>query len=227
MIIPQVNNNRICGVYEIVNTVNGKRYIGSSVNINRRWGGHRNDLDKGNHRNSHLQHAWNKYGKDCFTFTILECCDRNVLTNREQFYLDTILPEYNIYPNAGSSLGVKGYIPWNKGKKGTQIPWNKGLKLHPLSDEHKYKLSQSHKGKPAHNKGIPHSTEHKRKISQSNQGRIVSIETRKKIGIANKGKTPASKGKPSPLRGIKKSDEFKQQMSLSIMKWWEERRANR
>ena len=36
----------------------------------------------------------------------------------------------------------KGFIPWNKGKKGLQIPWNKGV---PWSDKIKQKISQGNK----------------------------------------------------------------------------------
>lgn len=42
------------GIYEICNTVNGKRYIGSSVRIKERWRDHRSALDGGKHENQKL-----------------------------------------------------------------------------------------------------------------------------------------------------------------------------
>jgi len=46
---------------------------------------------------------------------------------------------------------LKGRIPWNKGKKNTQIAWNKGISF---SDEVKQKMSQAKKGKIPWNKKI-------------------------------------------------------------------------
>lgn len=80
----------------IVNTYNNHRYIGSSSNIQLRLQKHRSCLRHGHHANQHLQNAWNKYGEDCFIYSILEFCDESVKIEREQFYVDTLLPEYNI-----------------------------------------------------------------------------------------------------------------------------------
>lgn len=48
---------KVAGIYQIRNIVNGKVYIGSAVNIERRWGMHKNRLKAGQHRNIHLQRA--------------------------------------------------------------------------------------------------------------------------------------------------------------------------
>ena len=48
-----------------------------------------------------------KYGYSNFTLEILEYCDSSETIKREQYYLDTFKPEYNILPVAGSSLGHK------------------------------------------------------------------------------------------------------------------------
>lgn len=55
-----------------MNTVTGFRYIGCSKNHEARWKEHRRDLSKNNHHSIHLQRAWNKYGKDRFTFNIIQ-----------------------------------------------------------------------------------------------------------------------------------------------------------
>jgi len=46
-----------------------------------------------------------KYGYSNFSLEILEYCEPNNATNREQFYLDTLPHEYNICGTAGSSYG--------------------------------------------------------------------------------------------------------------------------
>lgn len=56
---------------------------------------------------SAISNALLKYGYSNFTLEILEYCDSSETIKREQYYLDTFKPEYNILPVAGSSLGHK------------------------------------------------------------------------------------------------------------------------
>lgn len=83
---------KICGVYKITNTVNGKFYVGSSKDVEKRWLQHRNDLDANKHGNPYLQNAWNKYGCQNFKFQIIEECPLEVQFEREQFYLNKLNP---------------------------------------------------------------------------------------------------------------------------------------
>lgn len=83
------------GIYQIRNKVNSKVYIGSSNNIKRRWQKHKALLRHNRHQNSHLQAAWNKYGEDNFVFSIVELCSIDSLLDREQYFINTINPEYN------------------------------------------------------------------------------------------------------------------------------------
>ena len=87
------------GIYKITNKNNGKFYIGSSKQIQRRWWEHQNDLNKNQHVNWKLQDAWNQSGASGFEFVIIENVDESQLLVREQFYLDTFKPHlvgYNI-----------------------------------------------------------------------------------------------------------------------------------
>lgn len=78
---------RLCGVYRIRNLRNGRKYIGSSVNILRRFRNHKWMLENGSHTNSRLQRDWNKYGKKNFRFEIVKLCKRKQLIEAEQSYL--------------------------------------------------------------------------------------------------------------------------------------------
>ena len=75
------------GVYKIVNAVNGKVYIGSAVNMKQRWQSHCRLLRHNIHTNSHLQSAWNKYGKANFEFAVVEECFLDCLIAREAYYI--------------------------------------------------------------------------------------------------------------------------------------------
>ena len=52
------------GIYQIKNTVNGKVYIGQSIDTIKRYDAHWNMLKQGKHFNKHLQRAFNKYGNN-------------------------------------------------------------------------------------------------------------------------------------------------------------------
>lgn len=59
----RVSKEVICGVYSITNKINGKKYIGSSKDIYKRWLQHTCLLNKGTHENVYLQKSWDKYGE--------------------------------------------------------------------------------------------------------------------------------------------------------------------
>ena len=48
-----------------------------------------------------------KYGYNKFKLEILEYCTKENVLNREQYYIDSIKPEYNILKIAGSMEGFK------------------------------------------------------------------------------------------------------------------------
>lgn len=145
----------VSGIYKICNTANNKIYIGSAINIKSRWYKHTSDLDLGRHKNKHLQASWNKYGKQRFTFSIIELCEVNALINREQFYIDALKPEYNKRLIAGSQLGLRHTAAakekmsvWQKGKKmakETREKISKALSGREFSEEHKKNMRQNHR----------------------------------------------------------------------------------
>lgn len=84
-----------CGIYKITNLVNGKSYIGQSIDINRRWRNEKSsafNIDS-NGYNSLLSQAFRKYGIDNFSFEILEECAVSELNEKEIYYISF----YNSY----------------------------------------------------------------------------------------------------------------------------------
>lgn len=59
------------GVFQLRNTVNGKIFVGSSVNLDAIWNRIRVELKFGGHRNVQLQDEWKEYGEENFCFEIL------------------------------------------------------------------------------------------------------------------------------------------------------------
>ncbi len=94
-------------IYKILNTKTKDFYIGSTANVDKRWKEHKKFLNGNRHHSRHLQNAWNKYSGWVFEFEIVEACEINKLIEREQFYIDTLKPRYNIRQIAHSQLGLK------------------------------------------------------------------------------------------------------------------------
>lgn len=146
----------IC-VYSILHRESGKRYVGSTVNHRKRWTNHRHLLNKGTHKTTHLQHAWNKYGEDAFDFVVLEeLADNTNIIAREQYWLDKLNPEYNVLALAYSHTGYRH------------------------TEENKRRCGMA-------NSEYKHTEEHKNKIKNSLIGHMVSEETKEKLRKANTG----------------------------------------
>jgi group I intron endonuclease len=98
------NINQNCGIYRILNKRNGKYYIGSSKNIKRRFKTHLNELNKGKHKNTKLQLAWNaENDKSMFVFHGFIYCKSEDLIKIEQNCLDIMRPKYNISRKAANN----------------------------------------------------------------------------------------------------------------------------
>lgn len=212
------------GVYEILNTSNGKRYVGSAVSLPRRWLEHRSLLRKGKHHSRILQRAWGKYGEQAFEFSPLLVCAKTDLIFYEQRAMDTLRPEYNIAPTAGNCLGVKHSAE----TRARMSAANKGKKLPPEVVEKiaaanigKKRSSEFKTAQSARATGRTHSDETKAKLSAINSGKAIPAATKEKISEALKGvgKPPrsaehsakisaATKGKPKGP----KSEETKAKM---------------
>lgn len=99
------------GIYRIVCRDNGKSYIGQSVNVGRRVADHRQSLRRGDHKNKHLQNAFNKYGEGSFSVVYSVFCAVEDLTRTEQYVVDLFSRHGGVFNNKAPvdtpMLGVK------------------------------------------------------------------------------------------------------------------------
>lgn len=122
----------VSGVYAIWNTLTGKMYVGSAVDIASRWKGHIKALKAGK-SNRKLQHSWDKYGPAVFRFMVLERCDKDDLLDVEQWWIDRERSStqigYNVRPLARSNLGLV-LTPEQRERRrvNTKAQWDAGLR---------------------------------------------------------------------------------------------------
>lgn len=167
---------KICGIYKIGSKVHSDRcYIGSAVDIKRRWYRHKKDLREQTH-NPILQAHYNKYGLDDLIFSVIDSFDfisKEHILEKEQFYIDTdpLNAYFCVNKTAGSCMGVKRVF----------------------TEEHKKHMSEARKG-------IIFTEEHKKNISKNRRG-IRGVIKKKNpnfhvnSGSWEKGHAPWNKGK--------------------------------
>jgi len=167
----------IIGIYKIINKINGKYYIGSSSNIQRRKIQHFNKLRQNIHENQHLQYAYNKYGEFVFDLIIIEeVLDYKNILFYEQKYLDIAKTEKNKCYNISFIAGKIDMTPEvcekisyylkNKYKNKENHPWF-GKKHSP---ETLLKQSLCKRGKNNPNFGKKFSIETRNKLSERHRG---------------------------------------------------------
>lgn len=160
------------GVYRITNLVNGKTYIGSSVDVRYRMSRHKHELRKDIHINKHLQAAWNLYGESNFEFhVILKCVPEELLIHEQQQISKHQAVEYgyNMCEIAGNCLGIKRSEETKEKMKGnTNAKGRVGFKH---SDETKLKMSLAKVGKSSGMKGKKHSAGTRKKMALAKLGK--------------------------------------------------------
>jgi group I intron endonuclease len=137
-----------CGVYRWLNTINGKSYVGSSRNLQKRKSEHLRFLHSHRHHSIKLQRAWDKYGSNAFEFQILKSCLKENLLEHEQVTinaLDAVSNGYNVALTAESPMYNRRH-----------------------SQAAKDKMSAAHKGRSF-------SSEHKRKLGLAAFGRTIKV----------------------------------------------------
>lgn len=96
---------KLSGIYKIVNIVNNKAYIGSSVNLKARLSKHYYELKTKTHNNKYLLKSFEKYGEDSFIIEFLhiyESIEYKELLDIEKnciLQYDTLNNGYNLILN--------------------------------------------------------------------------------------------------------------------------------
>lgn len=165
------------GIYKITNIVNGDFYIGGTTNFGRRFAEHnrstRNQVTKSC---TELIEASKIHGPDSLLFEIVEYCTPELLHEREDYYIATLDPPYNLYLGWNAKRGMRDVV-----KKRMSVSQT-GRKE---TDAHKAAISRGHMG-------LVPSQETKDKIRERRHEQVMkkpSEETRAKMrNSARRGK---------------------------------------
>lgn len=167
---------KISCVYEILNTSNNKRYIGSTIDFSKRIKNHMKSLWKGNHHSIRLQRSFDKYGETSFTVNILREVAPADLLPEEQYFIDEFRSYdpslgFNICRVAGNTLG------FSHSEESRQKMSESRLKLFigPNSEGIRKSMSEAQRGKSA-------SDEARLKMSISRKGRKAPPTEKFKLG---------------------------------------------
>jgi len=200
------------GIYCIKNVITNKMYIGSSINISKRFYHHKKMLLNNIHHSIKLQNSYNKHGIDNFVFEILEIVDDKLkLIETEQKYIDTYNTfkcGYNSRAVANSPLGTK--LTEEQKKKISEF--HKNRIRQPMSEETKLKLSIINKGKIGANLGKKQTEETKQKISDSKKGKKSKRNNFKHTDEQKENWSKERKGIKNNPNYIQHSEETKQKM---------------
>ncbi len=201
------------GIYKIENVCNGHIYIGSSKDIEARWHRHKLDLMANRHHNPYLQRAWNKYGDNAFVFIVLEHLnDVSLLYEYEQIWIDKLSPQYNIgsvgggdcisnHPNYEQICQQQSNIQKTKINKLSDK--ERAAKYGRLGNKNpNWKGGKSLFTCPCCMRIIKRTNDNQKSCKQCMPslsgkqnpfyGKKHSVDTKNKIGVANKGRKPTN-----------------------------------
>lgn len=148
------------GIYLIENKINGKKYVGQSIDIERRWKDHRTRKD-----DAPIHLAIQKYGVDNFSFSILQECKREELNKLEVFFIE--------------KLGTFGKGGYNLNRGGNTCPEDFEL-------SRREKISKACKGRVGSRTGCHLTDAEKENLRKASLGKKLSEETKMKISQKSK-----------------------------------------
>ena len=120
----------MCGIYKITNLINEKVYIGQSVDINYRFNNHKSESfnPKSNAYNTAIHRAIRKYGVENFSFEVIEECTKELLSEKEIYWI----AYYNSYGN-GYNLTSGGEGVPSIDRQAVFNLWDDGLSIDEIS----------------------------------------------------------------------------------------------
>lgn len=207
----KTQDDRIHYLYRITNRVNGKIYIGQTVQPEKRWNQHKTSAASDNPKMI-ISYAIKKYGNEAFDFEVISSCKTWADANETETLL---VSQYNSLAPNGYNGSLGGYnAPKSEAWLQAMRDWHTSL-----SPEKKEARSEMHRQsilKHIATKGHPAA------------GRIVSQETRnlmRKIRLENPIKyTDEIREHMSAAHlGHQDSEETKQKKSYSAKEAWEKR----
>lgn len=141
---PLISLKGCSGIYQIVNLINGKVYVGKTKCMWRRCHGYLTNIRKTNRNkiNSRFMNAILKYGVDCFVFLPLELCDLDLLAERELYWIDRMQSTnddkgYNLRRDSSTGM-ITHSSTREKISKNLKQQWADGVR-----DDHSYKMKKS------------------------------------------------------------------------------------
>lgn len=165
-VLNEYSKDTMIGIYKITNLINGKSYIGQSINIKRRFWDHRCISHESNR---HLKYALKKYGKDNFKYEVLEECLEDELDAKERHYIETLKPEYNVTNGGQDSLRRYPEDVRKKISNKSKEQWE-----NMTDEERQHRITHNLTG---HSVGYAMSEETKAKLRDKNLGKKQSPET--------------------------------------------------
>ena len=177
--------HRTCGIYRIYHIESGKSYVGQSIRVEYRLKQHMKGLAENKHSNEHLQRAYTLYGVDAFATEVLEVCSQEVLTEREQFWMDFYCPTglYNLAPAAGSVAGYKFTETQRRSVSDANL---KRFESEEAKRKHGESLKGNENGRAG--KGSKRTEQTKKNISDSLKGKKFSEAHLKAMSESQMGK---------------------------------------
>lgn len=134
---------KISAVYKVVNTVTGDFYIGSSVDVKRRWSEHKVLSTWKRCPNNLLYQDMQKYGLDKFEFLILSPVEPERLRQAEQELIETMKPTYNNNHVIGINVEKRREYDKNYTCSDKRREYNK--KYYHSEKRHEYMRSEKYK----------------------------------------------------------------------------------
>jgi group I intron endonuclease len=188
MIATGENLRKVSGIYCAIERKTGKCYVGSSVNIHRRYRDHIYAAKRGSRNCFHK--ALTNLGFEAFDFEILERCEKDKLLDRERLYIALL-----------NSASIHGF----------------NIRSKPTAN-YDVKISESTRERMSKNRlGKKHSVETCAKIGEANRSRVFTPELRQKIGRSTRGRVHSEETKrkiSESTKGRSKTIETKIKMSM-------------